>query len=136
MKDTERNGAGLDILPALEAEVVRTKPLVYVAGPITLPEPVENTHKAIMVADELYASGRVVPLLPHLTALWHIVAPHPYDFWIDYDLELLRWCHAVYRYPGESAGADGEVKSAVEAGKPIFFNTDSLYAWAERWVAP
>lgn len=133
---SNRNGAGLDILPALEVEVVRTKPLVYVAGPYSSPDPVENTHKAIKIADELYLDGLVTPVLPHLSALWHMVAPHPYEFWLEYDLELLHWCHAVYRFYGESSGADGEVRQALEDDKPVFFKRESLYAWAERWVAP
>lgn len=41
------------------------KPLVYVAGPITIPEPMANTHRAIKVAPELLDSGLVVPFVPH-----------------------------------------------------------------------
>ena len=35
------------------------RPLVYVAGPYASPDPVENTHNAIQVADRLNASGVV-----------------------------------------------------------------------------
>lgn len=111
------------------------RPLVYVAGPYTTPDPVENTNRAIRIADDLYASGLVVPVLPHLSMLWHAVIPHPYEFWLAYDLELLSVCDAVYRFEGLSSGADGEVDAAEKSGIPVFRDRWELYVWAGRLVA-
>lgn len=140
---SDRDDASLDIRPGDEKllapgfteryEPHTRRPLVYCAGPYTNPDPVENTHDAIVLADRLYETGLVVPVTPHLTALWHMVIPHPYTFWLDYDLEVMRGCHAVYRWEGESSGADGEVREARDIGQPVFFNEQELLKWAEGW---
>lgn len=44
------------------------KPLVYVAGPITKPNPMSNTNAAMRVAETLIKQG-VTPFVPHLTVL-------------------------------------------------------------------
>lgn len=109
------------------------RPLVYCAGPYTNPDPVENTNKAIHIADRLWETGLIVPVIPHLSALWHMVKPHPYDMWLEYDLEIMRRCDAVLRSPGESSGADGEVRHAAADGLPVFHDEDNLLTWAERF---
>lgn len=111
-------------------------PLVYVAGPYTHPDPVENTHLAIKAADELLASGAVVPYVAHLSLLWHLVSPKPYGDWLAYDLDVLVRCDALLRLPGASAGADGEVATARAHGIPVFSDTGSLYAWAQERAHP
>lgn len=110
------------------------KPLVYVAGPYSTPDPVENTNRAIRIADGLYETGLVVPVLPHLSMLWHAVIPHPYEFWLAYDLELLSVCDAVYRFSGLSSGADGETTAAEKLGIRVFRDRDELLEWAQRMV--
>lgn len=106
------------------------KPLVYVAGPYTKPDPIENTHTAIRIAEALYETGLVVPIIPHLTAFWHLVSPHPYEYWLAYDLLVMAGCDAVYRWAGESSGADGEVEQATKDGQPVFYDEQDLFAWA------
>lgn len=105
-------------------------PLLYVAAPYTNPDPVENTHAAIKACDELRASGVVTPFCPHLSLLWHVVSPQPYDVWLDYDLGVLRHCHALLRLPGESSGADGEVAEARRLGMPVFYAMEHALRWA------
>ena len=93
-------------------------PLVYVAGPYTKPDPVENTHRIIEIADRLWDLG-VVPVVPHLTLFWHFLKPRSYQEWLDYDLHIMARCDAVLRVPGESHGADGEVAEALARGQPV-----------------
>lgn len=109
---------------------MKPKPLVYVAGPYTHPDPVQNTNAAIHFATNLYETKLVVPIIPHLSLLWHLVCPRPYEFWTTYDLEIMRTCDAVFRMPGESAGADTEV---AEATVPVFTDRQALLDWANRW---
>lgn len=111
------------------------KPLVYIAAPYTRPDPVENTHKAIKVGVELYETGLLVPFVPHVSLLTHLVVPKPYTFWLDYDIAFLAHCHAIYRLRGESSGADDEVQWAFDSGIPIFFEEqrESLLQWARWW---
>ena len=98
---------------------------IYIAGPYTNPDPVQNTHNAIKTADALVEAG-YDPYVPHLTLLWHMVSPHPLQFWYDHDMKWLEVCDAVLRLPGKSSGADAEVARATELGIPIYHNIDDL----------
>lgn len=104
---------------------------MYIAGPYSNPDPVENMHRAIKIADRLL--DVCVPLIPHLSGTWHMVSPKPYDVWLDLDLSLMEKCDAVYRYPGVSSGADGEVEHATKVGMPVFYGEGSLREWIPWW---
>lgn len=108
------------------------KPLVYVAGPYSSPDPVENMNKACKLATKMREDGVVTIILPHLSGLWHLVDPAPYEEWLRFDLELMDRCDAVYRFPGASSGADAEVKVAVESNIPVFYDLEELYRWARH----
>ena len=95
-------------------------PLVYLAGPYTKPDPIENTHRIILIADALWNLG-VVPVVPHLTLFWHFLRPRTYEEWLRYDLHLMARCDAVLRVPGASHGADGEVSYAIAHGLPVIY---------------
>lgn len=111
------------------------KPLVYVAGPYSHPDPVENTNTAIRWGDRLMGDSLVVPLIPHLSLAWHFVSPHPETFWYEYDLHLLMRCNALLRIPGMSTGADMEVGFANDHDIPVFYGITSLYRWArDEWA--
>lgn len=110
-----------------------TRPLVYVAGPYSHPDPVENTHKALAVGDRLNASERLIAYVPHMSLLWHLVHPHKETYWYDYDLHLLQRCDALFRMHGISVGSDNEVKFAKERGIPVFRSEENLMEWAYKW---
>ena len=113
-----------------------TRPLVYLAGPYTNPDPVHNTHNTIKHATRLYESGLYVPVVPHLSLLWHLVEPRPIDFWYQYDLAILARCDAVYRLQGPSVGADAEVKAAIAAHIPVFYepHEELLEEWCYKFT--
>ena len=94
---------------------------IYIASPYTRGDLMLNIRVAIDAAEALVAKGHT-PYIPHLSALWHLVAPHPVGFWYAYDLEWLVLCDAVLRLPGASLGADAEVKAALAAGKPTYYD--------------
>jgi hypothetical protein len=106
------------------------KPLVYIAGPYTKPDPVLNTRAALILAAKLYEEGHMVPLVPHLTLLWNLVVPKPVEFWYAYDLHLVRRCDALLRMPGKSRGASVEVDEATRLNIPVFTNARKLTKWA------
>lgn len=100
---------------------------VYVAGPYSS-DPVLGTRAAIEAADWLAQRG-FVPFIPHLTHFWHFLIPHPYEFWLEQDLEWLKKCDALLRLPGESSGADREVTMARTWHIPVFFDVADLLDW-------
>jgi nucleoside 2-deoxyribosyltransferase len=93
-------------------------PMVYVAAPYTQPDPVQNTHAVIKIADALLDAG-FTPLIPHLTLAWHLVSPKPYSTWLTYDRHLLARCDVLLRVPGYSHGATQECAFADEMGIPV-----------------
>lgn len=112
---------------------VTAKPLIYLAGPYSHPDPVANTHAVVMVAEEIMREGKMIPLIPHLSMLWHAIVPHEVEFWYEYDLHLLARCDAVLRIPGESTGADREMDEAWRLGLPVFRGLDDLRLWLTSW---
>ncbi len=99
---------------------------VYIAGPLeTQGNLIQNIRNAIDAADMVLALGHA-PFIPHISAFWHMIYPHPYNIWIKYDLEFLAICDAVLRLPGESNGADIEVKKARELGIPVYHTVEDL----------
>lgn len=106
--------------------------MVYVAGPYTNPDPVENTRKAVLAGLRIYDLGLGVPLVPHLTMFMHLLDPRPLEFWYEYDLRHLERCDAVLRLPGASVGADREVAHAQLVGIPVFDQWADLEAWSPR----
>lgn len=92
--------------------------LVYLAAPFTKPDPIENTHAVIKIADAVLDAG-FIPLIPHLTLAWHLVSPKRYQTWLEYDRQLLMRCDALVRIPGYSHGATQECTFAIECGIPV-----------------
>lgn len=88
------------------------RPLVYICGPYTHPDPVVNTRNAVEAGMRVWDEGLGVPLIPHLSMLTHLIDPRPVETWYQLDLRLLDHCGALWRLPGESAGADREVAYA------------------------
>lgn len=114
------------------------KPLVYIAGPYTEPEPVDNTRRAIGAGMGLYDSGKVAVIIPHLSLVGQLLRPRPIDYWYLFDRELLAHCHALYRLKGFSVGADLEVDFAIRNSIPVFDDEDpaaygALMDWAAAW---
>ena len=102
---------------------------VYVAGPYTKGDMAVNVANAIEVADMLLKAG-YAPYLPHLTHFWHMHRPGPYAQWTALDNEWVPLCHALWRMPGGSSGADAEVVLAEEHGLPVVRTLAELNAAA------
>ena len=94
---------------------------VFISAPYTKGDVGENVNKAICAADALADAG-LIPFVPHLTHLWHLIIPQDIDFWYKYDLAWLDKCDCLVRLNGESAGADNEVEYARKHGKPVFYS--------------
>ena len=97
--------------------------MIYISGPITLPNPMHNTHTAIQLASRLLRLG-FTPFVPHLSVLWDTVIPEKYEDWIAYDLRVIDRCDLVVRLPGVSRGADIEMDYAKEKGIAVLYLSD------------
>ena len=95
------------------------RPLVYIAGPYTHPDPPLNVRAAIEWGEGVERLGCDV-VIPHLSMLWHLVSPAPIERWYARDLAVLARCDALVRFPGASTGADAEVDFAQERDIPCF----------------
>lgn len=100
---------------------------VYVAGPYTQGNTIQNIRMAIE-AGEALANAGFAPFIPHLTAFWDMLHEHPVSFWYAQDNEWLRHCDVLLRLRGESQGADAEVQLAKQLGKAIYHNVFDLIA--------
>ena len=108
------------------------RPRIYVAGPYTKGDVCVNVRCAIEEADWLFSLG-VAPYIPHLMHFWHLVIPRHYEDWMNLDLDWLPQCHALRRLPGDSSGADREVKKACELQMPVLYSRDEVLAWLKEW---
>lgn len=91
---------------------IERKPVLYMAGPYSA-HPNWCTWAAMNTAKAITMYTGWTPLVPHLTHFWDIVFPAPYEFWLDYDRDLLAVCDGFVRLPGRSHGADTEAEWAV-----------------------
>ena len=106
-----------------------TRPLVYIAGPIT-GDPWGCVRKATKAARALATDYRFDAYLPQLSVLWGIVDPQPYEYWISLGFNMLSRCDGLIRLPGDSPGADREVEHAKALGLPVLSHHDDLREWA------
>jgi len=98
---------------------------IYVAGPYTQGDPAINTRNAILIGEEIVRMGHI-PFIPHLTHFWHMIFPHEYQYWMEMDEKWLIRCDVLFRMPGNSPGADLEVKIAKERGMPVYYSLEEL----------
>lgn len=99
---------------------------IYIAGPYTKGDVAVNVKNALDAANRLADLG-FAPFVPHLNHFWHMIHPREYEFWTKLDLEFLPVCNGLLRLPGESAGADEEVRIAREQGIQVFTAIDDVF---------
>jgi nucleoside 2-deoxyribosyltransferase len=109
------------------AEIIR----VYLAGPYSVGNKEANIVKALVYAEHLTRKGFLV-YVPHLSHFWDLEYPHDAKFWLEYDEHWLAVCDCVLRIPGESVGADREMKFAINRGIPVCLDFESLEKWRKE----
>jgi hypothetical protein len=107
---------------------------VYVAGPYSNGDPQTNVDNAIDVGEQITQMD-ADPFVPHLNHYRHLRHAHDNQHWIDEDLRWLDVCDALYRMPGDSKGADGEVAYAEAHGIPVFQTLCELRRWVKCHTA-
>lgn len=81
-----------------------SKPWVYIAGPYSHGDVAANVHDAVVAGLRLREAG-CVPIIPHLFHFVHYMSHHPYEYWMEWDFDLLDRCDFLVVLPGESPGA-------------------------------
>ena len=97
---------------------------IYIAGPYTKGDVAINVRVAILAGNKLAQVG-YVPFIPHLSHFWHLLYPRLTEFWYQYDFAWLELCDCLVRLPGESVGADLEVRRAKDLGIPIYWSVEA-----------
>jgi hypothetical protein len=100
---------------------------VYIASPYTLGDVAVNVKVQMDCANELIGLG-FAPYVPLLSHFLHMANPRPYEDWTRIDKEWVIACDYVLRLPGESKGADEEVRLAVLHGIPVACSVSELLA--------
>lgn len=111
---------------------------VYIAGPYTKPDPAANVELACLCWSHIFRLG-FAPFCPHWSHFQHERYPLPYLDWMELDLLWLKKCEALFRIPGESAGADDEEVAAATEAMPVFTSYRALVSWfaeEDDWVIP
>jgi hypothetical protein len=121
-------------------EAVSTRPLmILIAGPYrsgTGDDPAKmaaNLRRLEAVAYPLFKAGHI-PMIGEWVALpvWNVAGgQHVGDALYDEILHptagrLLQHCDAVLRLPGESKGADNDVRIATERGIPVYHKLEDV----------
>lgn len=92
---------------------------VYLSGPISLGDQMHNFHMAATAQRDLMEAGYAV-LNPMLTMKHPAAKEIPWDLWIAGDLPWVEVADLLIRLPGESVGADLEVRHAVKHNIPVY----------------
>ena len=102
---------------------------VYVAGPIRIGDYAANVRKGIDAGLTLIRAG-FAPYIPHTDILARLIDPVALseEMCLRLDEEWLLQCDCVLRLPGESIGADREVKFALQHKIPVFYDITKLIA--------
>lgn len=104
---------------------------VYIAGPYTKGDKLDNVRRAIDAATIVLALGHF-PYIPHLTHYWDERHPHDYETWMELDFAYLDVCDVLIRLSGESPGADREVEQARAKGIRVFDSIEAFKRFDEE----
>lgn len=105
------------------------KKMVYVAGPISKGPYWINVRNGLDAGKKLNDLG-MIPFIPMMDFLYVLLYPETtWEQALQYDEQIILRCDALLRLPGESLGADREIKFANENGIPVFYDIESLHEW-------
>lgn len=107
--------------------------MIYIAGPIgnghsAGPKQMyHNVLEGIKTYEALIHKG-YTPICPHLSYFAWLLFKGEVDWktWLEMDLDYVDNCIGVFRMPGDSKGADLEVRHAKKIGKPVYYNLEEL----------
>ncbi len=104
---------------------------IFVAGPYGDHNPkdilAQNVARADQVARDLMARGHQVYCPHKMSHGWEDDIRFGREEALALDKSfILHWAEALYRLPGQSPGADGEVEMAESLGLPVFYQWEEV----------
>jgi len=105
-----------------------TKPWIYIAGPYSGGDTIMNIRAAVLAGLALRDAG-FVPIVPHTSGFMHYLDPREYEFWMEWDFDLLSRCDCLLILPGESPGAERELERFT--GDHVFASVAHAVEWLE-----
>lgn len=108
------------------------RPVVYLSCPMRKGHWTDNVRTASKVAADMIRKGISV-VNPMGSWLCDVAEPLECHEWLDNDCGIIEVCHAVYRIPGESEGADLECQHALACSVPVFYDLPSLYEFMDEF---
>ncbi len=106
-----------------EESRVKMKKRIYIAGPMSKGDRIDNLANAMKAFRTLLDAG-FAPFCPHMSFfLEPFVDGANFETWLSIDLPWVSVADAMLRLPGESKGADMEVMCALENNIPVFYRT-------------
>lgn len=101
---------------------------VYIASPYSIGGKEENVKRSFEAYNELLKLD-FMPFAPLTSHYIDQLYPQSWEQWLFIDEYWLSKCDCVLRLPGESKGADREVKTAELLNIPVFYGIDDLKNW-------
>lgn len=101
---------------------------VYVAGPISS-DVFAGVHRGFEAGKQMFVDG-MAPFIPHADAFWFLGEGN-WNAYLEYDLEYVSICDAVFRLKGDSKGADLECAVADQLKVPVFYQTNAALPLVE-----
>lgn len=99
------------------------QPFLYLAGPITKGDRLDNFTIPTRLWKLLMSKG-VYSFVPQHSMLIEYLVGVSYEEWLNLDFQVIHRCDGLVRLKGESAGADREVRLALELGLPVYYQHD------------
>ena len=88
-----------------------------------------KANRVIDVAEELYTTGICLPVVPDTLLLWHRRHPHTDEFWLEYELQIMKRCDAVLAVGDGIVVESLEVAEAHRLEMPVFYTQEDLHNW-------
>jgi hypothetical protein len=109
--------------------MTKHKTKVYISGPLTTGNLIDNVRQAAKVAGRLLDEGFAV-YLPHVNIFWEMIHAAPYEVWLDNDFAWLDVCDIFLRLPGVSNGADREQQRFIvrNGASRVYLSLETLLA--------
>ena len=98
---------------------------IYIAGPITKGDKIDNLSQALKAFRCLAAMG-YAPMCPQLSMFTEPFFKLEHNDWLEIDLPWVECADALLRLPGASLGADIETRHAGRHVVPVFGSIDDL----------